>query len=318
MQTKIRVSAIIVTMNAEKYIHKLLRSLLHQKYLYEIVIVDNNSNDKTIKIAKSFMNSHNNIKFKILNTGKNAGYPSSVNIGINESTGNYILTLNDDTYLDEKFIENAIKGFGANKKVGFIGGKILRFDKKTIDTTGQFLSLSLYPKERGYDTLDEGQYSSPTPIFSVCGAVALYKKEFLEDTKLSDGEYLDDDYFLFFDDIDLCWRGNKKGWKGYYIPNAVAFHERSSTSGAIKKRLLFFKRPAFIKYHYIKNRYMTLIKNATTKDILLRFPFIFARDSALLLLTLLSSPKTIYLLLKNIGFIKKAIEKRKIIEKGEK
>ncbi len=313
MQTKFGVSVIIVSHNAEKYIKKLVESILIQKYIIQIILVDNNSKDRTIKIAEEFKNKIQKIEFKILKTKKNIGYPNSLNLGIKEAKGNFILTLNDDTYLEKDFIEKAIKGFMNNDNVGFVSGKILRIDKKTIDSAGQFLSLALYPKERGYGKIDNGRFNSPTPIFSVCGAVALYSKKFLEDVKIGEGEYFDKDYFLYFDDSDICWRGSIKGWTGMYIPEAISYHERSSTSGAIKKRLLFFKRPSFIKYHYIKNRYSNLIKNSSIKQIILHFPFILLRDSALFILTLLSSPKAIYMLIKNISFIKKMYKKRKII-----
>ncbi len=301
------ISIIIVTFNGERFIKELLNSIKSQTYqVFEIIIIDNDSKDKTIRIIEEFKD------VKLIKSFENIGYTGALNIGITESKGEYILILNQDTKLDRDFLKNGLKGF-KDKKTGFVSGKILRFDEKTIDSTGQYLSLALYPKERGYNKSDNKNNYKEGYIFSVCGAIAFYKREMLEELKIGN-EIFDNDFFMFFDDVDICWRANNKGWKGYYIPEAVGYHYRSGTIKSQKKIFLSLKRSPFIQYHIIKNRYLTLIKNVKPISLLLHLPFILLRDIFYFLI-ILFYPSVLIKLIKNYKLFIKAFKKRKIIWK---
>jgi GT2 family glycosyltransferase len=301
------ISIIIVTFNGEKFIKDLIFSIKAQTYKdYEIIIIDNNSRDKTLKIIEEFKD------IKLIKLSENVGYTGALNIGITKSNGEFILILNQDTKLDENFLKNGLNGF-KTKNIGFVSGKILRFDKRTIDSTGQYLSPALYPKERGYNKQDNKKKYKNGYIFSVCGAIALYKREMLEELKI-DNEIFDNDFFMFFDDIDLCWRANNKGWKGYYIPEAIGYHYRSGTIKSQKKIFLSLKRTPFIQYHIIKNRYLTLLKNVKPLSFLLHLPFILLRDTFYLLI-IVFYPSVLIKLIKNYTLFIKAFKKRKIIWK---
>ncbi len=304
------VSIIIVTFYGEKFIEKLLDSIDKQTYQdFEVIIIDNNSKDKTLEIIKD-KTKELSFSLKLLVLNKNYGYTVAVNKGIREASGEFILVLNQDVYLSDNFLENALKGF-FNKKIGFVSGKILRFDGKTIDSTGQFLSLSLYPVERDYNKMDSEYIKREKRIFSVCGAVAFYKKEMLEKIKIDD-EYFDEDFFMFFDDIDLGWRANILGWKGVYVDNAVAYHYRSGSLAQKGKIFLTFKRSSFIQYHIIKNRYLTLIKNARISQVILHLPFIITRDIVYLFIIMIK-PSIFKQIIKSYPIFKKALLKRRKI-----
>ncbi len=304
------VSIIIVTFYGEKFIEKLLDSISKQTYQdFEVIVIDNNSKDKTLEIIKD-KTKDLSFSLKLLALNENFGYTIAVNKGIKEASGEFILILNQDVYLSNSFLENALKGF-YDKNTGFVSGKILRFDKKTIDSTGQFLSLSLYPIERDYNKIDSKYIKREKTIFSVCGAVAFYKKEMLEKIRIDD-EYFDEDYFMFFDDIDLAWRANILGWKGVYIENAVAYHYRSGTLTKKGKIFLTLKRSSFIQYHIIKNRYLTLIKNARISQVILHLPFIIMRDIVYLFIIMIK-PSIIKQIIKSYSIFKKAFLKRKKI-----
>ncbi len=301
------VSIIIITFNGEKFIKELIESINSQTYKdYEIIIIDNNSKDNTVKIIENFKD------INLIKLDKNIGYTGGLNLGIKKSRGDIILIMNQDTKLDRYFLEFGIKGF-EKEGIGFVSGKILRFDKQTIDSTGQFLSLSLYPKERGYNKLLGKDNFKEGYIFSVCGAIALYKKKMLEDLKI-EGEIFDNDFFMFFDDIDLCWRANIKGWKGYYIPEAVGYHYRSGTILSKKKLFLSLQRDPFIQYHIIKNRYLTLIKNAKPLQLLFHLPFILFRDMIFIIIFFIH-PSVLIKLIKNYKLFIRVFKKRKKIWK---
>ncbi len=301
------VSVIIVTYNGEKFIKKLIESVAEQTFKdIELIVVDNASKDKTVEIISEFREKFD-FPYKTIILEKNLGYTGGVNLGIKNSSGDFTLILNQDTYLEKDFIEKALKGF-EDKEVGLVSGKILRFDKETIDSTGQFLSLSLYPVERDYNK-KASDIERKREIFSVCGAVAFYRRKTLEDIKIDD-EYFDKDFFMFFDDIDIGWRANIRGWKGIYVSDAIAYHFRSGTVIKRGKLFLTFKRSPLIQYHIIKNRYLTLLKNVRLSQLLLHLPFIFFRD-IVYLLVIIKNPSILKKLLGSAKIFKKAFKKRK-------
>jgi len=304
------VSIIIVTFNGENFIARLLESIFNQSYKeYEVIIVDNNSKDNTLNIINEFNTNFFGSNLKLVEMGYNSGYTKALNKGIQIARGEFILVLNQDTYLDKNYIKEGLKGFKDNK-IGLVAGTILRFDKKTVDSTGQFLSLSFYPVERGYNKNKSQLDYERGYVFSVCGAVAFYRKKMLKDLEYKKGKVFDEDFFMFFDDIDLGWRANRKNWKSVYIPAARAYHYRSGTITSRKKVFLILKRDSFLQYHIIKNRYLTLIKNVKLSRLFLHIPFIIVRDSLYLILFLIK-PVLLTKIIKNYKLFLEAYNKRK-------
>ena len=216
----------------------------------------------------------------------------SLNNGISDAKGEFILCLNDDVLLSAAFIENALKGFDINDKVGMVSGKILRFDKKTIDSTELFLTPWRTAKERGYGIKDVGQFEKNGYVFGVSGAVAFYRRKMLKDIKKMGTvlkgwdsphffEYFDSRFGFFYEDLDVAWRAQRMGWKGYYVPSAIAYHLRGGTARVSEGK----GKP--LARHYIsdelhacliKNRYRTIAKNETMLGFLLHLPFILLYD----------------------------------------
>ncbi len=105
------VSVIIVTYNGEKFIERLIKSVAEQTFRdLELIVVDNASKDKTVEIISEF-GKNSDFPLKIMMPEKNLGYTGGVNSGIRNSSGDFILILNQDTYLEKDFIEKALKGF---------------------------------------------------------------------------------------------------------------------------------------------------------------------------------------------------------------
>lgn len=245
------VSVIIVTQRKDNYLESCLESTRAQSYpTVEIIVMDN--------------------------LQENRFYCQALNQGIKQSKGEFVLCLNDDVMLDKRFIEEALKGFAIDGKIGMVSGKILRFDKKTIDSTGLFLSLWYTAKERGYGVRDKGQFEKPGYIFGVNGAVAFYRREMLEDIKTNSG-YFNQDFRIFYEDLDIAWRAENIGWKSYYIPTAVSYHLRGGTvrekTGINKKYARRYLNDEF-HFYLIRNRYHTIIRNETLYGFLWHLPFL--------------------------------------------
>jgi len=273
----ILVSAIIVTKGRKDYILPLLGSLKRQTgHDLEIIIIDNSLNPD---FSKEIILRHPHIK--LYSSPSNLlSYCQALNTGINMSAGDFILCLNDDVLLSNDFIEKAMRGFKVNKRIGMVSGKILRFDKKTIDSSGLFLTIWRTARERGYGQLDHGQFEKEGFIFGVNGAVAFYRREMLEEIKIG-GEYFDSDFRFFYEDLDIAWRAQNSGWRGYFIPEAEVCHLRGGTArngkGINKKYARRYLNDE-LQFDLIKNRYLAIIKNDSLLNLLFFLPCIVFYD----------------------------------------
>ena len=302
-------SIVAVVYNGVPFLEPLLNSLAAQTLPPdELIVVDNLSTDGSRELLPGLLTS---LPFppRLLFENVNRGYCGAANRGLRQAPGEFVLLLNQDTRLDKEFCREALKGFTGTSRVGMVSGRILRFDETTVDSLGQYLSRSLYPKERGYNTPWRSIQEEEREIFSVCGAVAFYRRAMLQEVAFQ-GEYLDEDFFMFFDDIDLGWRAQRRGWKARYAPEAIAFHSRSGTLSPGRKVGLFFRRPLELRYHLVKNRYLTLLKNASWREVIKALPFLLLRDLPLLF-TLLSHPSQGWRLWKERSLFKRALLKRR-------
>lgn len=307
------ISAVIINYNSEKFIKDNLISLQKQTHKFkQIIVIDNNSYDSSLKIINKF----DNIEKVLLK--HNAGYAKAANIGIKKSNSDLILIANSDIILDSNFNYFVINKFEENKEISLLSPLILRFDKTTIDSAGQTYSKSLYPIEIGYNKNINKVDIKEKKVFSVCGAATVFSKESLEKLKVFN-EYYDEDFFIFWEDFDIGWRANIYNLNSILFPKAIVYHYRG---GTLKKNILSrfslsIGRSSEIKLHIIKNRYLTLIKNFRFKKFWWSIPFIFFKDILWLSILTLSSPKIIIKLIMSGKYLKNAIKKRKKIKEHE-
>ena len=302
------VSVIAVSCGIGDYLKSCLDSVKGQTLpAFEIILIDNSSKTHfRQEISKDYP------FVKLYSSSSNLSYCDSLNKGIGLSKGDFILCLNDDVILDNHFIEEALKGFLVDSKVGMVSGRILRYDRKTIDSAGLFLNLWRSAKERGYGIKDRGQFQKKEHIFGVNGAVAFYRKEMLQAIK-EDGNYFDPDFHFFYEDLDIAWRAQNNGWRGYYIPGAIAYHIR----GGSLRSSCGINKPYARRYlndnlhaHLIKNRYLILIKNEKWWDFLLHIPFIVLYDMFMWTYILFFRPKQVKLFISNLRYLKSALDRR--------
>ena len=283
------ISVIIVNYNRKDLLRQCLDSVRGQNFQdIETIVVDNASTDGSIEMVAMYYPD-----VKLIRNTSNLLFCKAQNQGIEASKGNFILCLNSDCVLDKDYLKQALSAIGLDTRIGMVSGKILRMDKKTIDSKGLFLGRNRKPVERGYGKIDKGQYEEPGYVFGTSGACAFLRKSMLKELKDEHG-YFDERFGMYYEDLDLCWRAQKKGWKTYYNPKAIAYHVRGGTAvterchceGAKRpkqsqERLLRFARNDRFRYisnelkrMYIKNRYLCMKKNDSLFRILLNLPFI--------------------------------------------
>ena len=237
------VSIIVVNTNEKRYIGRCLSSLLNQTYPnLEIIVVDNASTDGSVEYIKK-----NFPEVKIVESKINAGCPGGRNIGIKNAKGKYLAFIDADAMADRKWIENLVKVAKSNDKIGMCASKILYYQNpKVINSTGTLICKDLTAINRGIGEDDINQYEEIEEVFGFHGAAHLLKKEMLDQIGLYDA-----DYFMQHEEVDLSLRGRIAGWKCYYVPQAIVYHERSASIGigAIEKL-----------YYGERNKIQTILK----------------------------------------------------------
>lgn len=304
------VAVVIVSWNAARYLGDCLASLRElERPAAEIVVVDNGSTDDSAeRVRREFP------EVKLLLRGENTGFCRANNEGIRGTSSPYVLVLNPDTRLTPRFLEELLPVF-EDPAVGMAAGKLLRFDGRTLDSAGQQLGRSRQPRDRGYGRPDRGQLDLDGEVFGVCGAAALYRRSMLDSVADPGGECFDEAFFAFYEDLDLAWRARHRGWKAVYRHRAVAYHARGGTAAAgpwSRWLAAMLGRPPDLRFHIVKNRYLTILRNDTAAGYLSNLPFILARDLATLLLLLTTSPRVLLRLWRERALFRGALERRRL------
>lgn len=307
------ISAVVVSFNSASFLERNFRSLAGQTVPFrKIVVIDNASQDDSQAMIAAFPGLHP------LLLEKNTGYAAAANLGINCCESDLVLVANADIFLDVEFNRRALEFFARRPQAGLLSPLILRFDGKTIDSTGQERSLALYPRESGYGRPLARQVLTEKQVFSVCGAATVFSRPVLEKLKIGN-EYYDEDFFMFWEDFDIGWRANLLGFRAYLDPNVVAYHFRSATlpDSRWSRFSLALARPTSLRYHLVKNRYLTLVKNFRLWRDGWSLPLIAARDLLWVGALTIRSPKIIIALARSRHVFKKAWQKRKWIKNHE-
>jgi len=234
---KTKISIGIVNYNNLEYLPDCLSSLFNQTIKeFEVIFIDNNSTDGSCEFVEQ-----NFPQVKIIKNKENNFFCKAHNQGIEESSCDFHLVLNTDVILEPTFLEELLKAAETDERIGIVSGKIMRMDKKHLDTTGLFLGIDRRPIERGYGILDQGQYNNEGYTLGAGGVAPLYRMEMLKDVKIN-GQYFDESYGIYYDDLDISWRANLRGWKGFYTPKAVAYHKRGGTNKVLPVKTKYFAK----------------------------------------------------------------------------
>lgn len=288
-----KVSILILTYNSSRYLRPLLESLFHQTERdFEIIAIDNASSDDTLQILKNEYAS----RVRVIANPENYWFSKGFNIGIRQAVGKYVMICNHDIVLEPDFVKHILESMERDPSIGAAGGKLLKFpsddmpfsyridDIKNvghplkIDTTGIQVFRSRRAIDRGESDVDSGQYNTPEEVFGMSGAFICIRRDALEAVRYKD-EYFDEDIMAYKDDYDMSWRLRHAGYKIFYIPSAVGYHNRrvSRTTG-LGDRETVLNRKGKSKIDNIqsyKNHWHILVKNDTFINILRDFPFIF-------------------------------------------
>lgn len=235
-------SIIVVSYNTKNLTTQTIQSVvstLKNNVDYEIIVSDNNSTDESIEFLKN--------KFpqvKIIENSSNLGFAKANNIAIKQSTGKYVLLLNSDTLVKDNCIQICLNYIDKHIDVGALGCKVL-LENGLLDhackrgfpnpkaSLWYILGLhKVWPKNKefGAYTLSYINENSISEVDSLTGAFMLLRKEVIDKVGL-----LDENFFMYGEDIDWCFRIKEAGWKIIYYSDAEIIHLKGGSSK--KKRL---------------------------------------------------------------------------------
>jgi len=225
-----------------------LDSLLSQTYSQlHVVVVDNGSTNNSRDLLKKYQKRHDK-RVDVIYNPTNFGFTGGVNTGIEWALNEdfeYVALFNNDAVADKNWLKNLVEAINGNK-VGISTGLLLHEGGKTIDSTGDWYTKwgLPFPRNRS-DKVSIAPQSGL--VFSASGGASLYKTKMLRDIG-----FFDDDFFAYYEDVDISFRAQLAGWKVAYTPKAIAYHKQGATSK---------KMPGMAVYQTFKNLPLLFIKN---------------------------------------------------------
>jgi len=228
---KANITVIIVTYNAEDYIDSCVISLLMQEFTnFNILIIDNNSTDKTKDLIREYIRVSENITL-IENQG-NFGFSKACNIGIKYALGDlasdFVLLLNQDTVVQKNLLKDLFAWHERNG-TGAYCPKILMKKSRNIWWIGtKFISIGDLLKNQRLSVsyhIDKEQednffFEEPLERDAITGCALFLPRKLIEDVGL-----FDERFFMYGEDLDYSLRSKAKGYKLFIIPGAVVFHD---------------------------------------------------------------------------------------------
>lgn len=217
------VSIVIPNYNGIEFLLNCLQSLQKQSYEnYEIIVVDNASTDGSMMHVKEKFPEVIQIELD-----KNYGFSKAVNEGIKRSTSQYVILLNNDTTVDEKFVEELVNVMEGSKNIFSCQAKMLQMYESTrIDDAGDYYCALGWAFARGKGK-SASLFQENTKIFAACAGAAIYRREVFEQIG-----YFDEAHFAYLEDIDIGYRARINGFKNRYAAKSIVYHAGSASSGS--------------------------------------------------------------------------------------
>ncbi len=258
------ISIIIVSYNSLDFIEECINSIKkcagEERLSYEILVVDNNSNDGSVEYLKG--QDSKNSGFCLITNEKNMGFSRASNIGASRARGQYLLFLNPDTRLVSGSLVDLISFYierDKNGKTGIVGSKILnpdgtlQFSARSFPTLARqfyesYFLYRIFKKSRIFGSyfLSWWDHNSQKEVDWLTGSFMFVRKDHFVRAGM-----FDEDYFMYSEDSDLCLQLYRKNFRNYYYPGFVIEHSDSGIAsrdmavreaGIWKSRRLYFKK----------------------------------------------------------------------------
>ncbi len=260
-----KISIILVNWNGLKDTLKCLDSLTKLNYInYEIILVDNGSSDDSVKVIKEkFPDIH------LIETKKNLGFAGGNNVGIKkalENKSDYVFLLNNDTVVDKNICMNFVSFIKNNKKAGILGARIYKMDSEDyIDHQGGKWNAEKAEFD-SYNSKSIDNLQDNKQVDYVTGCAFFIKKEVVD--KIG---FLEENFFLMWEETDYCYRAKNFGFEIWAIPSAIVWHKVSSS---------FIGGKPHTHYYWWRNRLLWINRNLSKNEKKYLFKTVLLKEMA--------------------------------------
>jgi GT2 family glycosyltransferase len=303
------VTVSLVTRDGIRWLPGCIESLCAQELSdLELLVTDNGSTDGTPDLLAERLAGIPRARFERL--AANIGYAQAHDRAIAAASGTFVVLLNQDVELDERFLRKAVEAFERSPRVAAVQGLVQRLGPdgerlSVIDTTGLEMHRDrrVVSRDQGRELADLARPEGP--VWGVDGPVPVYRRAALLDARLprrgGGWEVLDRDFFAYKEDIDLAWRLRRLGWEAWYEPSAVAWHARGasiSLGGSVRTIVAARARtPERVRLLSWRNQRLMQVKNDPIGDVLRNLPWIARREALSLGLLAVTDPRSLRVVL---------------------
>ena len=244
-----KLSVVIVSYNVRSYLEQCLQSV--QRALEgiegEVFVVDNHSTDDSVEVVK-----RDYAWVKLMENQENQGFARANNLAIRQAQGEYVLLLNPDTIVEEGTLRNVLAFMEAHPKAGGAGvmmrnedGSLAPESRRALPTPWVSCLKMIGLDKRYY--MSHLPWEKPGRIEVISGAFCLLRRKALDEVGL-----LDEDFFMYGEDIDLSYRLLKGGWENWYLPYGITHYKGRSTQKTDYRYVHIFYQAMliFLRKHY--------------------------------------------------------------------
>lgn len=241
------VTVIVLNYNGRQHLEGCLPSLLQLDYPADclgLLVMDNGSTDGSVDFVEQQYP-----QVQMVRSDRNLGFAAGNNLAARHTDSRYVIFLNNDMRVDSHFVQGLVDAAQSNPEVVCAGAKILNWDGSKFDFAGAAPHFAGFAYQVGYDKpFSNDVFNEMRPMLFACGGAMIIDRQVFLDV----GGF-DEDYFIYFEDVDLGWRLWILGHQVVFAPDAVVFHHHHGTMRSFsdhRKRVLY-KRNAL--YSVIKN-----------------------------------------------------------------
>lgn len=289
---------------------------------FTVTLSENGSKDSIESAVLARFASHP--RFRYVDNGANLGFAGAHNRFFFHADADFLMPLNPDTVMTRDYLIRLVKAFD-EPRIGAAEGKMLKPDPRAdgswvLDGTGMTLSRARRAHERGQMEIDRGQYDNETAVFGVSGTAPLYRKAALEKVKHFRSEYFDEDFFTYWEDLDLSWRLQLAGFSCVYVPDAIIYHSRfaGQSQHGIRKLPEFVAHTRGIPTRILRwdwrNHLFAIIKNDFGSSFWRDLPYMATREATLLAYFSIFEPRALGAIPEFIRLLPSVLRKRRMIQ----
>jgi GT2 family glycosyltransferase len=305
-----KLSVIIPHLKGVDILRNCLASIFQSHYSdFEVILIDNASEDGSCdRVEAEFP------QVRVIRLAQNLGYAGGCNVGIQNSSAEFVLLLNDDTVLNADTIGALVEVFESDPSIAGAQPKLLNIkDHALFDYAGAcggLFDIFGYPFAFGRTFMfleeDKQQYDQPSDIFWACGTCAIFRREALEKTGL-----LDEDFFAHMEEIDLAWRLQLAGYRLVRVPRAVVYHFSGHTLPNTERRKMYLNH---------RNSITCLLKNYSLLNLVWILPLRIVLEWGIIFVSFLRGdfrrgPAAVQVQLSLPVLVYKALRKRRSVQK---